>query len=94
MKTDWLFQDPIDLEHKQLNLLGYLQKLDRFGIIEWIYELDEEDYFLKSTPAIGQNNIVCILSAAQIKYPGVSFIGWKVHPCFQGDLIADWIDGT
>lgn len=29
MKTDWLFQDPIDLEHKQLVLLGYLQKLDK-----------------------------------------------------------------
>jgi len=29
MKTDWLFQDPIDLEHKQLVLLGYLQKLEK-----------------------------------------------------------------
>lgn len=29
MKTDWLFQEPIDLEHKQLVLLGYLQKLDK-----------------------------------------------------------------
>jgi hypothetical protein len=29
MKTDWLFQEPIDLEHKQLTLLGYLQKLDK-----------------------------------------------------------------
>jgi hypothetical protein len=29
MKTDWLFQEPIDLEHKQYTLLGYLQKLDK-----------------------------------------------------------------
>ena len=28
MKTDWLFQEPIDLEHKQYVLLNYLQKLD------------------------------------------------------------------
>ena len=47
---------------------GYLQKLDRFGIIEWIYELDEEDYFLKSTPAIGQNNIVYFATAKGFVY--------------------------
>ena len=29
MKTDWLFQEPIDLEHKQYVLLDYLQKLDK-----------------------------------------------------------------
>ena len=29
MKTDWLFQEPIDLEHKQYILLDYLQKLDK-----------------------------------------------------------------
>jgi len=29
MKTDWLFQEPIDLEHKQYVLLNYLQKLDK-----------------------------------------------------------------
>ena len=29
MKTDWLFQDPIDLEHKQYVLLDYLQKVDK-----------------------------------------------------------------
>jgi hypothetical protein len=29
MKTDWLFQEPIDLEHKQYILLNYLQKLDK-----------------------------------------------------------------
>jgi hypothetical protein len=29
MKTDWLFQEPIDFEHKQYTLLGYLQKLDK-----------------------------------------------------------------
>ena len=29
MKTDWLFQEPIDFEHKQYVLLGYIQKLDK-----------------------------------------------------------------
>ena len=29
MKTDWLFQEPIDLEHKQYVLLDDLQKLDK-----------------------------------------------------------------
>ena len=29
MKTDWIFQEPIDLEHKQYVLLDYLQKLDK-----------------------------------------------------------------
>ncbi len=29
MKTNWLFQEPIDLEHKQYVLLNYLQKLDK-----------------------------------------------------------------
>ena len=29
MKTDWLFQEPIDLEHKQYVLLDYLQKIDK-----------------------------------------------------------------
>ena len=29
MRTDWLFQEPIDLEHKQYVLLDYLQKLDK-----------------------------------------------------------------
>jgi len=29
MKTDWLFQEPIDLEHKQYVILSYLQKLDK-----------------------------------------------------------------
>lgn len=29
MNTDWLFQEPIDLEHKQYVLLGYLQKVDK-----------------------------------------------------------------
>ena len=29
MNTDWLFQEPIDLEHKQYVLLDYLQKLDK-----------------------------------------------------------------
>jgi hypothetical protein len=29
MKTDWLIQEPIDLEHKQYILLDYLQKLDK-----------------------------------------------------------------
>ncbi len=29
MKTDWLFQEPIDLEYKQYVLLDYLQKLDK-----------------------------------------------------------------
>jgi len=29
MKTDWLFQEPIDFEHKQYTLLGYLQKVEK-----------------------------------------------------------------
>lgn len=29
MKTDWIIQEPIDLEHKQYVLLDYLQKLDK-----------------------------------------------------------------
>jgi len=29
MNTEWLFQEPIDFEHKQYVLLGYLQKLDK-----------------------------------------------------------------
>jgi len=29
MNTDWLFQEPIDLEHKQYVLLDYLQKVDK-----------------------------------------------------------------
>lgn len=29
MNTDWLFQEPIDLEHKQYVLLDYLQKIDK-----------------------------------------------------------------
>lgn len=29
METNWLFQEPIDLEHKQYVLLNYLQKLDK-----------------------------------------------------------------
>jgi hypothetical protein len=29
MKTDWLFQEPIDLEHKQYVLLNYLQKIEK-----------------------------------------------------------------
>jgi hypothetical protein len=29
MKTDWLFQEPIDFEHKQYVLLSYIQKLDK-----------------------------------------------------------------
>ena len=29
MDTNWPFQEPIDLEHKQYVLLNYLQKLDK-----------------------------------------------------------------
>jgi hypothetical protein len=29
METNWLFQEPIDLEHKQYVLLNYLKKLDK-----------------------------------------------------------------
>ena len=28
MDTNWIFQEPIDLEHKQYVLLSYLQKID------------------------------------------------------------------
>jgi hypothetical protein len=29
MNTDWVFQEPIDFEHKQYVLLDFLQKMDK-----------------------------------------------------------------
>lgn len=29
METNWAFQEPIDLEHKEYVLLSYLQKIDK-----------------------------------------------------------------
>ena len=47
LNTDWLFQTPIDLEHKQYVLLSYFQKLnERFDNSKYIHHLLNCHYIL------------------------------------------------
>lgn len=60
MKTDWLFQEPIDLEHKQYILLDYFQKLneklDNFEVYPTFIELSL--HFANVRTLIGENKLL------------------------------------
>lgn len=60
MNTDWIFEDPIDSEHKQYKLLGYFQKmnenLDKFKIYPMFIELSL--HLANVTSLIKENRIM------------------------------------
>ena len=61
MNTDWIFEDPIDSEHKQYKLLGYFQKmnenLDKFKIYPMFIELS---LHLANVTSLIKENRICI----------------------------------
>ena len=60
MDTNWLFQEPIDLEHKQYVLLSYFQKLnerfDKFEVYPSFIELSL--HFANVRTMIGENRML------------------------------------
>ena len=60
LNTDWVFQTPIDLEHKQYVLLSYFQKLnerfDKFEVYPSFIELSL--HFANVRTMIGENKML------------------------------------
>lgn len=59
MNTDWLFQEPIDFEHKKYTLLGYFKKIDELINQNKIYPIFIElSIHLASIQTIIKENVI------------------------------------